>query len=175
MFLTKLKGVALVFGSSVAMISGAVALGQTAPGTGPPSTSDSARMTAMERKLDRIIDALDRLTSTTSPNPTSGAGLPQPNSSAPRFSGLGQPETKSAPAVSYPSRDERRFFTQRDVPSPKGVVDSNSPTLADRVDAVERAIQDVQNHLKQLEKRVSQLESPDRGKQHGSDEGKRPF
>ena len=65
MLLTKLKGIAFVIGSSVAVVSGAVALGQTAPGNQSTPRSDPERMTVMERKLDRIIDALDRMSGAT--------------------------------------------------------------------------------------------------------------
>ncbi len=68
MLLSKIKGIALVIGSSVAVVSGAIALGQT---PGPQSTrpAEADRMSVMEQKLDRIIGVLDRLTGS-----MSGAG-----------------------------------------------------------------------------------------------------
>jgi hypothetical protein len=75
MLLSKIKGIALIVGSSVAVVSGAVALGQTGPG--PAATRPVGdRMTVMERKLDRIIDALDRMTGSSDPTkPANPTGL----------------------------------------------------------------------------------------------------
>ena len=66
MLLSKIKGIALIIGSSVAVVSGAVALGQTGPGLQTTRPAEADRMTVMEGKLDRIIDALDRMTGATS-------------------------------------------------------------------------------------------------------------
>jgi RNA polymerase sigma factor (sigma-70 family) len=77
MLFAKLKGVALGIGVMTAVVSGAVVLAQTGPATkgvvvpsgyllksekapeAPPSDAD--RSSALEKKLDRILDALDRL------------------------------------------------------------------------------------------------------------------
>jgi RNA polymerase sigma factor (sigma-70 family) len=163
MLLTKLKGFALVIGSSVAVISGAVALGQS-PGTGagPVAQSDTERMSVMERKLDRIIDALDRLSGATSGQPAAPGGVSQERISSARYGDYGKDVTKNAPVASYPVQDDNivtgRLTTRRDLNTPKQPSDYNSPTITDRVGAVERAIQDVHSQLKQLAGRVSELE-----------------
>jgi hypothetical protein len=174
MLLTKLKGIALVIGSSVAVISGAVALGQSpGPGGGARAQSDTERMTVMERKLDRIIDALDRLSGATSDQPAAPAGA-SPN----RFGAVKYGDyAKSAPAASNPAHDDYdlsgRITTRRDPTAVDRSVNSKSSTLADRVDAMERAMQDVHNQMKQLAGRVIELERAGRGTQRPSDDVKR--
>ena len=89
MLLTKLKGAALSLGTLAVIVSGAVALGQSNPGprralhpaqesrkdANPqpaqpePAISDD-RTDVVERKLDRILNALDRLVGASSVGPT---------------------------------------------------------------------------------------------------------
>ena len=91
MLLTKMKGIVLGLGTLGAIVSGAFVLAQSGPGTAvqrdaparskayffretpiavePASQSDTDRTAAMEKKLDRILDALDRFAKT-APNPT---------------------------------------------------------------------------------------------------------
>jgi hypothetical protein len=79
MLLAKLKGIVLCMGTLAVVASGAAVLAQSGPtpkGGGAPAEPD--RTTAMERKLDRILDALERLSGatpstlsqTTTPNAT---------------------------------------------------------------------------------------------------------
>jgi RNA polymerase sigma factor (sigma-70 family) len=180
MLLTKLKGIALAIGSSIAVISGAVALGQS-PGTGLGSTtqSDTERMTVMERKLDRIIDALDRLSGATSSQPdVRGAAYPDRYKSNTNSDYYGKADVKSAPKVSYPNPAQNNssgqfpgWLDQNALDRP---AEAKSPMLSDRVAAVERSLQDVHNQMKLLASRVSKLEGARRGTQRTDEEAKKP-
>jgi RNA polymerase sigma factor (sigma-70 family) len=156
MLLTKLKGIAFVIGSSVAVVSGAVALGQTGPGERSTAQSDPERMTVMERKLDRIIDALDRLSGATN-GPIIGPGAV----SKEKFTGVvsgdyGRVHAKTAPVPN----------------SLYGVNALQPPPLADRVEAVEQGLKNVQQSLAQLADRVSELESGTRVRHRGTEAAK---
>ncbi len=156
MLLTKLKGIALVVGSSVALISGAVALGQTGPGERTTQQVDAERMTAMERKLDRIIDALDRLSSATG----GPMGAPGPDSQE-RYvivPDYGRPQAKYTPKAP-PTRDD---IAQSVQVKTKSAAASPHQPLADRVEAVERSLKDVQRTLTNLVDRVNDLENANR-------------
>ena len=144
MLLSKIKGIALIIGSSVAIVSGGVALGQTGPGL-ETTRPDGDRMTVMERKLDRIIDALDRMTGSTSGSNTvtkidDPAGLP-----------------KSASAYQYGTTDHvprvGNFFPARDLPKPETATKPASglipPGLAERLESVERDLNRVHQFLAQ--------------------------
>jgi RNA polymerase sigma factor (sigma-70 family) len=88
MLVAKLKGIALAVGTMTAVVSGAVVLAQSGPGSqsGPaiPSADSGTetkvaarrdpddRAAALEKKLDRILDALDRMTKS-EPSPPPGA------------------------------------------------------------------------------------------------------
>ena len=158
MLLTKLKGIALVVGSSVALISGAVALGQTGPGERTTQQVDAERMTVMERKLDRIIDALDRLSGATS-GPwwtrtrlrrkitSSCKPLIRTPPSQIHTQGCSRPATRHRPSVQF---EVKTGNAQPRLPA--------SP-LADRVEAVERGLKDVQRTLTSLVDRVNDLEN----------------
>jgi RNA polymerase sigma factor (sigma-70 family) len=180
MLLTKLKGIALAIGSSVAVISGAVALGQS-PGTGLGATtqSDTERMTVMERKLDRIIDALDRLSGATSSQPdVRGAVYPDRYKSNTNGDYYGKADAKSAPKVSYPNPAQNNSSGQfpgwLDQNALDRLAEAKSPMLSDRVAAVERSLQDVHNQMKLLASRVSELEGARRGTQRTDEEAKKP-
>jgi RNA polymerase sigma factor (sigma-70 family) len=60
MLLAKLKGTMLGIGTLAAIVSGAVVLAQTEPQSAPKVT-EADRTAAVERKLDRILEALGRL------------------------------------------------------------------------------------------------------------------
>jgi RNA polymerase sigma factor (sigma-70 family) len=154
MLLTKLKGIALVLGSSVAVVSGAVALGQTAPAGQSTSRSDTERMTVMERKLDRIIDALDRMSGGTN-GPFGGPNV------------VSRDQVAKTPL--YEASKDARFFTPKGVPprqddtiSADMVKTGPSPppvSLERRIDVVERDLHHVKDLLAQLAHRVNELES----------------
>ena len=87
MLVAKLKGIALAVGTMTAVVSGAVVLAQSGPGTtvragglgpggdeGRRSRRDSDdRAAALEKKLDRILDALERMTIAISALPAEGS------------------------------------------------------------------------------------------------------
>jgi RNA polymerase sigma factor (sigma-70 family) len=174
MLLTKLKGIAIVLGSSIAVISGAAALGQTGPFDRTSRQPDAERMTVMERKLDRIIDALDRLAGTTATHGSLGLpggpgghgalGLPGGPG------GHGKAETKPAPGPD-PVREENPLSAQF-YPRAKGAVPATRADLPHRLEAVERDLQNVQQALAQLTDRVSELENAGRGRQPGHESRK---
>jgi RNA polymerase sigma factor (sigma-70 family) len=154
MLLTKLTGIALVIGSSVAVISGAVALGQTGPGERTTTQSDAERMTVMERKLDRIIDALDRLSGATNGQIIVGTRPGPQTSFTPVTPGDGA-RPKAQPAF---------------VPHPSYIVNPVRDTpLPDRVEAVEEGLRNVQQSLAQLADRVSELENATRVRRRGTE------
>ena len=147
MLVTKLKGIGLVIGTSLVVVSGAVAFGQGGGGV-VGQQADGERMIIMERKLDRIIDALDRM---------AGAG--------------GSPD---APRGSGPSGEVRQSLWREEAkaaPSgPNTAIAAATSTnyvrtlsLDDRVESLEQNMRQVQSLLKQLVGRVSELERAGQG------------
>jgi RNA polymerase sigma factor (sigma-70 family) len=156
MLLTKLKGIAFVLGSSIVVISGAVALGQTGQLGGSATTQSGAeRMSVMERKLDRIIDALDRLSGATNGNIVGPGAVSQG-----RFNDFRR-DNKSAPADNQ-SRDDSpsspQMKTRNEAIGVRLSLDAQQLPLQDRVTAVERRLDSVQQVLAQLAGRVGELE-----------------
>ena len=88
MLIAKLKGIALAVGTMTAVVSGAVVLAQSGPGSqsGPADSGTETkvaarrdsddRAAALEKKLDRILDALDRMTKTAPLSPPGADELP---------------------------------------------------------------------------------------------------
>ena len=178
MLLTKLKGVAFVIGSSVVVISGAVALGQTGLTTGSTATQSGAeRMSLMERKLDRIIDALDRLSGATNGRIVGPGAASQNRLSTVTPVDYGKVESKSAPANESP-RDEHKPADQGNGRFEATVqrlpAEFQQPPLQDRVEALERGLEKVQQLVAQLADRVSELERLRSGAQRPSEETKKP-
>jgi RNA polymerase sigma factor (sigma-70 family) len=156
MLLTKLKVVAfVVLGSSVALVSGAVALGQSAPGLQTASHADGERMTAMERKLDRIIDALDRMAGT-----AGGLTVAQSGFARESARNVAGPETaKAAPAAAPGGAFFGRGEGTTLGPFPPRRMGT---AVEERLDAVERRVQDMHGVLMELSGRVEQLEQSGR-------------
>ena len=82
MFVAKLKGIALAVGTMTVAVSGAVVLAQSGPRPEPKPAIPAAetraevradpddRTAALERKLDRLLEALERMSRTPSPEPS---------------------------------------------------------------------------------------------------------
>ncbi len=153
MLLSKIKGIALIVGSSVAVVSGAVALGQTGPGPQATRPADADRMTVMERKLDRIIDALDRMTGSMPVSST----VTKPAAPFERLADAVDDDRRKEPVpkvgASQPALDVVRQERWR-----KPATGLQPPGLAERVESVERDLHAVQRLLEQLDGRVKDLE-----------------
>ena len=91
MFVAKLKGIALAAGTMAAVVSGAVVLAQPGGRAGtPPSANrywqeatkgglpptEGQRVAALEQKLDRVLEALDRLSKPNNAPPVAGPVAP---------------------------------------------------------------------------------------------------
>lgn len=132
-------------------------------------------MTVMEQKLDRIIDALDRLSGPATDHP---AGKSVGSNSANGdfyYHDRGKAEPKPLVPSDPTANDSNSFGranASRHYAVPKRPMDSNLPALEDRVGAAERAIQDLQSKLKQLAGRVIELESHGRDTQHTHERAK---
>jgi RNA polymerase sigma factor (sigma-70 family) len=157
MLLSKLKGIALVIGSSLAVVSGAVALGQSGPGPQSTGPAEFDRMTIMERKLDRIIDALDRMTGSMPGSSNVAKYANQPGAIYPSYgkgSSSGKGSTVTVPWAG--PNDLAHGLPGGPATQPaKGVA---PPGLAERVAAVEQDLRTVQQLLEQLAGRVNELE-----------------
>jgi hypothetical protein len=150
MLLTKLKGIAVVIGTSVMVVSGAVALGQTGLGGSAAQQSDGERMIIMERKLDRIIDALDRMAGTD--------GSP----SVPKGKGAAAYDA-GRKAVWHDEVKAESSSTGEGAAPAKPADYVKSVSLAGRVESLEQNMRQVQSELKELLGRVSELERAGQG------------
>jgi RNA polymerase sigma factor (sigma-70 family) len=160
MLLAKLKTVVLGLGMMAAVVSGSLALAQTAsPKDRAPSEDD--RTTAMERKLDRIIDALDRMTGKSAATPNTVATLPRTTERI-----TSQVDTTLATIAAAPSAANDLLMMSRlgDRSSDDATAlltqakDAHNLPLADRMDAVERGLRTVQRRLEMLERRLAVLD-----------------
>ena len=199
MLFAKLKGIALAAGTMTAVVSGAVVLAQSGAGTGPaPKPGPSGRQavnqpaeigvagrsdpddraTALERKLDRVLEALERL------SPTGGsrlAGNPgRPENALPELPA--SPAAAPAPGewVVRPGEWAVRPGPQNAAiggppggAGPGGVVSGNTTraapglamgfldaqSLSDRVQAVERQIQGLLQRQEQVEEQLKSLDA----------------
>jgi RNA polymerase sigma factor (sigma-70 family) len=161
MLLARLKVFALCMGAVAAFCSGAVVVAQAQPQNSDRPPVDSDRTAAMERKLDRIITALDRLTGTAA------------NESAP-LGTAGDPARLLEEAVRSDAADNirvaraqaaanfARSLIQDKSVSPSGsrlpLRDRQKLPLSDRMDAMERALDAVQQRIQQVEKRLDALD-----------------
>ncbi len=88
MLLGKLKAIVVCAGALSVVVSSAVVLAQSGePQKGSVAAAETDRISAMERKLDRILDALDRMTAGASPMRNRVQGLQVPPTTA-RFEPL---------------------------------------------------------------------------------------
>jgi hypothetical protein len=188
MLLTKLKGTALSLGTLGVIVSGAVVLGQSNSGPGRPiyptqefrkdaaptpsqkkaPTSDD-RTDAVERKLDRILKALDRL-----------AGDPALPVSNFVVNPVVNPFGQLAPVPSTAANPVRDHATTETFPSPEPVIVGHATepaetdrlttvrpsmiavrqglSISQRLQSVEEALASTNERLAKLEARLAGLE-----------------
>jgi predicted DNA-binding protein (UPF0251 family) len=148
MLLAKLKSVAWGIGTMAVVVSGAVALAQPTGGStqaGGGTQTESDRAAAMERKLDRIISALDRLSGTVG---TSSTVITDP---------LAPERVEAEPTL--PTSEVAATVEAVVVgDSPLTSADTHKLPLADRVEAVEQTLRKVRDRLMQLEQRFNELD-----------------
>ena len=166
MLLTKVKGIVLALGTMAATVSSAVVLAQS--GTGqvqavPQSGAD--RTTAMEQKLDRIIEALDRMSGNTAFRSDVHPVHAAPEKTGDRYgpaAGTAKEFIRFGPAGETAKVAPRAKATSKDAPdpfdSPEIAADPRSLRVADRLEAVERDLQTMQQMLTNLASRVTGLE-----------------
>jgi RNA polymerase sigma factor (sigma-70 family) len=185
MLLAKLKGIVLGTGTLALVITGAVALAQSGPKSQglPPSEAD--RAAALEKKLDRILDALDRLARSApaappigynpatqrQPGPAVPADTIAPPQVAGRQNPIGRPILPVDPtgsknaaglpgsaggAVSFPNAI--RDASARGTAGLLPTRDARTLSLADRVELVEEEVRNAVSRLEQMEKRLADLE-----------------
>jgi hypothetical protein len=188
MLVAKLKGIALAVGTMTAVVSGAVVLAQSASGPGPgpqpgpagPQAEARAtgrsdqddRVAALEKKLDRVLDALERLSRTPAPLPnhvglaalvdnqpaplvnvaTSGSSAPAP---------MPEPEPLVAPPAPQPQEVptlpvDRSFRPSSSSRSPQP---PRQASMVDRLQLLEQQMRQVQQHLERLEARLKALDA----------------
>jgi RNA polymerase sigma factor (sigma-70 family) len=166
MLLIKMKGIALGLGTLGVIVSGAVVLGQSNAGpAGPfpptqehrkdaaPSPAQKAaptsddRTDAVERKLDRILNALDRL-----------AGVP--TSVGPT---MVRDPFKTEDVQYLPTADEPAPSRPQDPSNARELAELTSPptrvaSISQRLKAVEEVLESTKDRLARLEARLTGLE-----------------
>jgi RNA polymerase sigma factor (sigma-70 family) len=164
MLLTKLKATVLSLGALGVLVSGAVVLGQSNPDHGrrfiptqelqkagaaipsqkaAPASDD--RTDAVERKLDRILKALDRLAGST-PGPVNMVDLNPP---------VEHPTTRAEPLPQPERPDHPRLAVETD-PTLPGAREGAS--ISQRLTAIEKALDSTQLQLQKLAARLTGLE-----------------
>jgi RNA polymerase sigma factor (sigma-70 family) len=161
MLLAKLKTIVLAVGTTAAVVSGSVVLAQHAPGTANSTPADGDRTTAMERKLDKIIEALDRMAGNSAAQSDRSPGRSSPSDavSAPANSALADiaKAQQGATDLLLTARMPNTAYALRAL---QGTAkDTQKLPLADRLDAVERGLFAVQQRLELLEKHLADLDT----------------
>jgi RNA polymerase sigma-70 factor (ECF subfamily) len=207
MLIAKLKGIALGIGTLATLVAGAVVLAQPQPEpvpkaaqnhplivsapapmvNPPPPTSEADRTAALEKKLDRILDALDRLSGTaptpsrngpllpamTSPMPVPSLppGAPPPDSNLPESAPLAPGPQAELPPM--PPTDVAQNTSELPPPSREPTWRRSSSmsrslrsgSIADRLTAIEDRLEQLQGefvaartYTQNLANRLSELE-----------------
>lgn len=125
----------------------------------PPSvsrrSSDSEdRTAALERKLDRILNTLDRLSGTTATTPAERDPFANEDRPVDRFAQA----TARPPRTGPDPQAEQPPLAPSDPGPPMGVRDPRQRSLAGRLGAVEQEMRQLRNDLKQLQRRLGALE-----------------
>ena len=170
MLLAKLKGILLGTGMMALVVSGAVVLAQPGGQERAPQPPDTDRAAAMEKKLDRILDALDRL-----------SGIVPPGQPREMQTRVNQPVDLSSnvdidrskePVEATAEFAENVFVESTNDPqqvhdSPQAgrvgpplprIRDTRPLPLADRMETVEKELRTVEHRLKQIEQRLTELD-----------------
>jgi RNA polymerase sigma factor (sigma-70 family) len=168
MLVAKLKGVALAVGTMTAVVSGAVVLAQSGnrgAGSSDPAAAakgwfrsdPDGQAAALEKKLDRVLEALERIAG------TGGPRLDRPS----------QNDSNTMPDLGVASAARRQPHSVPFGPGPVGMppglavrqgarwaVDPlDSRPLSDRMQAVEQQIQEILQRLGQVEEQVKSLDA----------------
>jgi hypothetical protein len=191
MFVAKIKGIALAVGAIAAVVSGAVVLAQPGPRAKPGLVGPQAeakvaarsdqddRAAALEKKLDRVLDALERLSRTPPPRsddvglatsvearpvpeaiesvPGETPDLPPTNPTPESDLAVPPPATRLAPAQGT-ALPERRSFGPPDASRPVQPP-TRQASLADRLQLLEQQMRQVQQHLERLDARLKMLDA----------------
>jgi RNA polymerase sigma factor (sigma-70 family) len=187
MLVAKLKGIALAVGTMTAVVSGAVVLAQSgpqgprpepAPAYAPPEekvetrSSRDDRTAALEKKLDRVLDALERLSGSRTPAPNPGGADLVPASTAPVVGPAPRPATAAPPAADIRPEPELAQLPTPAPPPASVPVPAPPPdmvgiagdvlgraSLSDRLQSLEQQMQQVQQRLERLEGRLKSLDA----------------
>jgi hypothetical protein len=154
MLVAKIKAIALAVGTTAAFVSGAVVLAQPGqPGSNDPAAgtkgstrSDPDGQAALEKKLDRVLEALERISGTGNArlDGRPGAALNSISAAANRLA-------VPAPSVALSRLLGERYATKEDAPDPV--------PLSDRVQAIEQQIQEILQRLGQVEEQLKSLDA----------------
>jgi hypothetical protein len=165
MLLAKLKAIVLAVGTTAAVVSGSVVLAQVNPTPKRetlPATED--RAAAMERKLDKIIDALDRMTAGSAGGSRVSARESKPKLVNDLSSAL---DAGALANLAAAERDTVNSLLQAQIARAPGNSaaalrtlrqDTHALPLADRMEAVEGALRAVEQRLEALEGRLAELD-----------------
>jgi RNA polymerase sigma factor (sigma-70 family) len=178
MLVSKLKGIVLVVGTMTAVVSGAVVLAQSGPGRPVPVLPASVetkaelpslppvatgvdqddRTTALEKKLDRVLEALEHLSPTSLPSANSTVTSSVESDAAPTT--VEPPANDAAPAPAQPGPQGSKRNGPMGPPT-------REATLVNRVNFLEKQMQQVQHQLQKLEKRLQSLDARVGGSEAG--------
>ncbi len=165
MLLTKLKGAALSLGTLAVIVSGAVVLGQSNPGTrrvhptqesrndatpqpAPPQPLSRAdRTDVMDRKLDIIMNALERIVGTLSVGPTVVV--------EPADEQIQTTRVRVAPVPVAAPADDLQPAIERDDALPRT---PGGASISQRLEAVEKALESSVRVQQRLNARLTRLE-----------------
>jgi RNA polymerase sigma factor (sigma-70 family) len=163
MLVAKLKGTFWALGTVAVVVSGTVVLAQS-PGGGAGTQSKLERASEMERKLDRILSALDKLSgaiSTQHDANTALGGYAGPSAST--RPGMGtMPATPATGATASTSSSTAAVVAQTNgKPATVGFIGtavvSRKLPLNERLDAAEREIQLLKHRLLSIEQRLGEV------------------
>jgi RNA polymerase sigma factor (sigma-70 family) len=193
MLLAKIKGVALALATAAVVTTGVVVVAQP---IGPAPGAQDDRLGALEKKLDRILEALGGRQGADAPNPPIVA----------RFAGpAAEPKAAPSPSLDQPSSDAAPKSATTPGPNfaeqPPGMMGmmggmrarmqgqmgpmmrgrmaqmgSNpaaTPTIEDRVDGLEARLADLERRFNAMERRLSRAERPG-GSSYGSSSNSKP-
>ena len=198
MLFAKLKGIALAAGTMTAVVSGAVVLAQPGPKSVPMPTVSTAETTvearrdsddraaALEKKLDRVLDALERLSHSPSPSRDRRdvATSIEERTVGRRPPGVRQPSIRSPwphptrhrrlrlprpfpmlhlPGPSFPRRDTSwaclTHWPMRQDRKVRDFVTAKQPSMVERLQILEKQMGQVQQHLERLDARLKLLDA----------------
>jgi RNA polymerase sigma-70 factor (ECF subfamily) len=164
MLLAKLKTIVLALGMTAAVVSGSVVLAQYQPDKSNSKPADADRATAMERKLDKIIEALDRMAGSPAAAPERTSS---PSQSTDRVSSLvnspadlaGGRLTASGLLLRAQNQSNTDYALRALMAGQVKDMDTHKLPLADRMELAEQTLRTVQQRMEQLEKHLADLDT----------------